>query len=106
MPKITVRDLDINYEIQGSGSPLLMIIGLKLSLLDWGKNFIDLLAQHYQIILFDNRDAGLTSQSKHPYTIANMADDVAGLLDELKIPKAHVFGVSMGGAIAQQLVMP
>jgi pimeloyl-ACP methyl ester carboxylesterase len=77
MPKITVRDLDINYEIQGSGSPLLMIIGLKLSLLDWGKSFTELLAQHYQIIMFDNRDAGLTSQSTHPYT---MADDAAGLL--------------------------
>jgi 3-oxoadipate enol-lactonase len=105
MPKITVGDIDINYEIQGNGAPLLMIIGLSVSLHDWGKKFTDLLAQHYQLILFDNRDAGLTSQSTRPYSIADMADDAAGLLDALNIPKAHVFGVSMGGAIAQQFAL-
>jgi 3-oxoadipate enol-lactonase len=82
-----------------------MIMGLSFSLRDWGKKFTDLLSQHYQLILFDNRDAGLTSLSTRPYTIADMADDAAGLLDALKIPKAHVFGVSMGGAIAQQFAL-
>jgi 3-oxoadipate enol-lactonase len=105
MPKITVGDLNINYQIQGSGAPLLMIIGLSFSLLDWGKKFTDLLAQHYQLILFDNRDAGRTSQSLRPYSIADLADDAAGLLAALKIPQAHVFGVSMGGAIAQQFAL-
>jgi 3-oxoadipate enol-lactonase len=105
MPKITVGDININHEIQGSGAPLLMIIGLSFSLHDWGKKFTELLAQHYQLILFDNRDAGLTSQSTRSYSIADMADDAAGLLDALKIPKVHVFGVSMGGAIAQQFAL-
>ena len=105
MPKITIGDIDVNYKIQGSGSPLLMIMGLSFNLLDWGKKFTDLLAQHYQLILFDNRDAGLTSQSTRPYNIVDMADDAAGLLYALKIPKAHVFGVSMGGAIAQQFAL-
>lgn len=105
MPKITVGDIDVNYQIQGSGSPLLMIMGLSFSLLDWGKKFTDLLAQHYQIILFDNRDAGLTSQSPKSYDIVDMADDAAGLLEALNISKAHVFGVSMGGAIAQQIAL-
>lgn len=105
MPKITVGDIDINYQIQGSGSPLLMIMGLSFSLLDWGKKFIDLLSQNYQLILFDNRDAGLTSQSPRSYDIVNMADDTAGLLEALDINKAHVFGVSMGGAIAQQFAL-
>jgi 3-oxoadipate enol-lactonase len=105
MTQITVGDININYEIQGSGAPLLMIMGLSFSLRDWGKKFTELLAQHYQLILFDNRDAGLTSQSTRPYSIADMADDAAALLDALKIPKAHVFGVSMGGAIAQQFAL-
>ncbi len=105
MTQITVGDININYEIQGSGAPLLMIMGLSFSLRDWGEKFTELLAQHYQIILFDNRDSGLTSQSTRPYTIADMADDVAGLLDALNIPKAHVFGVSMGGAIAQHFAL-
>jgi 3-oxoadipate enol-lactonase len=105
MPKIAVGDIDINYQIQGSGSPLLLIMGLSFSLLDWGTELPALLAPSHQLILFDNRDAGLTSQSKRDYTIADMADDTAGLLDALKIPKAHIFGVSMGGAIAQELAL-
>jgi 3-oxoadipate enol-lactonase len=105
MTQITVGDININYKIQGSGEPLLMIMGLSFSLLDWGKKFTELLAQHYQLILFDNRDAGLTSQFPRPYSIVDMADDAAGLLDALNIPKAHVFGVSMGGAIAQQFAL-
>jgi 3-oxoadipate enol-lactonase len=105
MPKITAGDININYQIQGSGAPLLMIMGLSFSLLDWGKKFIELLAQHYQLILFDNRDAGLTSPSPRQYSIVDMADDAAGLLDALNIAKAHIFGVSMGGAIAQQFAL-
>jgi 3-oxoadipate enol-lactonase len=105
MTQITVGDIDINYEIKGSGKPLLMIMGLSFSLRDWGKKFTELLAKHYQLILFDNRDAGLTSPSPRPYSIVDMAEDAAGLLDALNIPKAHVFGVSMGGAIAQQFAL-
>ena len=105
MPKITVDELDINYQIQGTGEPLLLIIGLSFSLLDWGTAFPDFLAQHYKVILFDNRDAGETSQSTHPYTITQMADDAASLLVALGEPKAHVFGVSMGGMIAQHFAL-
>ena len=105
MPKITVGDLDINYKIQGQGEPLLMIMGLSFSLLDWGTKLPELLSQHYKIILFDNRDAGATSQSTKPYTIEQMAADAAGLLDALGESKVHVFGVSMGGMIAQHFAL-
>lgn len=105
MPKISVNDLDINYIVKGKGEPLLMIIGLSFSLLDWGAKLPDLLSQHYQLILFDNRDAGETSRSDRPYTIEQMAADAAGLLDALGIHKAHVFGVSMGGMIAQHFAL-
>jgi 3-oxoadipate enol-lactonase len=105
MPQITVNDIEINYEIQGKGDPLLMIMGLSFSLLDWGTKLPELLAQHYKVILFDNRDAGETSQSPHAYTTAQMADDAAGLLDALGESKAHIFGVSMGGMIAQQFAL-
>jgi len=105
MPKITVGGLDINYKILGSGEPLLLIIGLSFSLLDWGTEFPNLLAEHYQVILFDNRDAGETSQAIAPYTLVDMTTDTAGLLNALNIPKAHVLGVSMGGMIAQHLAL-
>ncbi len=105
MPTISVNELDINYQILGTGEPLLLIIGLSFSLADWGDRFPELLAQKYQVILFDNRDSGLTSSSKRDYAIADLADDAANLLAALSIPQAHVFGVSMGGMIAQQLAL-
>jgi 3-oxoadipate enol-lactonase len=105
MPKITVGGLNVNYQIQGTGDPLLLIIGLSFSLLDWGTKLPKLLSQHYKVILFDNRDAGATSQSTHSYTLAQMADDAASLLIALDEPKAHVFGVSMGGMIAQHFAL-
>ncbi|MDZ8262906.1 alpha/beta hydrolase [Nostoc sp. ChiQUE01b] len=106
MTEATVGNLSIHYEIKGSGHPLLMIMGLSFSLMDWGDEFPDELAKHYQVILFDNRDAGqTTSRSVENYTIADLADDAAGLLEELGIKQAHVFGVSMGGMVAQQFAL-
>ncbi|AFY67274.1 alpha/beta fold hydrolase [Geitlerinema sp. PCC 7407] len=106
MPQITVGNLSVNYETRGSGHPLLMIMGLSFSLLDWGDELPDELAKHYQVILYDNRDAGRTTTSLvKDYTIADLADDAAGLLDELGIKHAHVFGVSMGGMTAQHFAL-
>ena len=105
MPKITVGELNVNYQIQGTGDPLLLIIGFSFSLLDWSTELPKLLSQHYKVILFDNRDAGETSESTHPYTMAQIAEDAANLLVALGEPKAHVFGVSMGGMIAQHFAL-
>lgn len=106
MPQIAVGNLSVNYEIKGSGHPLLMIMGLSFSLLDWGDDLPNELAKHYQVILYDNRDAGQTTTSLvKDYTIADLADDAAGLLEELGINQAHVFGVSMGGMVAQQFAL-
>lgn len=105
MPKVTIGDLEINYQIQGQGDPLVLIMGLGFSLLDWGTEFPTALAQHYKVILFDNRDAGQTSHSQQTYTIAQMADDTANLLVALGEPKAHIFGISMGGMIAQHFAL-
>lgn len=105
MSTVSLKDLVVNYEMIGSGEPLLLIIGLSFGMADWGDYFPNLLAQNYQVILFDNRDAGLTSESQRDYTIADLADDTANLLDALNIPTANIFGVSMGGMIAQQLAL-
>ncbi|MBD2121136.1 alpha/beta fold hydrolase [Trichocoleus sp. FACHB-262] len=105
MPKIHVNGLDINYKIYGEGDPLLMIMGLSFSLLDWGTELPELLSRHYKVILFDNRDAGETSQAAGTYTTAQMAEDAANLLKMLGETKAHVFGISMGGMVAQQFAL-
>lgn len=101
-----VNDLELYYKTLGDrGEPLLMIMGLSFSQLDWGPVLPQLLSQRYQVILFDNRDAGRSSYASKPYTMAQMADDVTGLLDVLDIDRAHIFGVSMGGMIAQQFAL-
>lgn len=97
MPNVRVGNIDLYYETLGKGNPLLMIMGLKFSLLDWGEKLPQKLAEKYQVILFDNRDSGRSSRATNSYSIADMANDTSGLLDELGITKAHIFGISMGG---------
>jgi len=64
MPTIRVGNIDLYYETLGKGIPLLMIMGLKFSLLDWGEKLPQNLAEKYQVILFDNRDSGRSSRAK------------------------------------------
>ena len=63
------------------------------------------LSQRLQVIIVDNRDAGQSSRAKASYSIADMADDTAGLLDALGIGRAHLPGLSMGGMIAQEFAL-
>ena len=101
MPKITVNDLNLYYEEHGAGEPLLLIYGLAGRGQGW-KFQSEALAPHFRVITFDNHGVGETDQPETPYSLAQMADDAAGLLDALEIPSAFVFGISMGGMIAQE----
>jgi pimeloyl-ACP methyl ester carboxylesterase len=100
-------------------------MGLGGQLTDWSPDFVDMMAEHVRVICFDNRDAGLSSEFdwepptlmasaramltkrslRAEYTVDDMSDDAAGLLDALDIDAAHVVGVSMGGMIAQSLAI-
>lgn len=73
--------------------------------LSWGLYQIPEFSKEFQVVAFDNRDVGRSSQATGPYTIADMADDVAGLMDSLKIEHAHMLGLSMGGMIAQEFAL-
>ena len=104
--KITVNGINLFYkQIGSSGEPLVMIIGLSFSHLDWGDEIIDKLSEKNQLILFDNRDSGRSQRDLESYTIQDMAGDTVGLMEALKIDKANIFGVSMGGMIALQLAI-
>jgi pimeloyl-ACP methyl ester carboxylesterase len=95
------------YEAHGEGYPLIMIQGYSGSSQGWNNlaPILDEISKHYQAIQIDNRGIGGTSAPPGEYSIRKMADDVAGLLDALKIPRAHVLGNSMGGMIAQELAI-
>jgi len=103
MPTAQVNGIEIAYEIRGAGPPLLMIAGFRRSRVIWMDALAESLARRWQLILMDNRGTGDSSKPQDGYSIGAFAEDCAGLLASLGIPRAHVFGVSMGGMIAQRL---
>ena len=105
MPKVKVGDVYLNYDLQGAGDPLLMIMGLGASSAAWDPELVAELARSFHVITFDNRGTGQSDKPDAPYSIEMFADDAAGVLDNLKIPRAHIFGVSMGGMIAQEFAL-
>ncbi|WP_306205869.1 alpha/beta fold hydrolase [Actinoplanes sp. RD1] len=125
MPVATTNGIELAYETSGDpdGRPLLLIMGLGAQLIDWPEGFrAELGARGFQVITFDNRDAGLSTAldsaplpdlraimagdpASAPYRIADLAADAAGLIKELGLDRVHVAGASLGGMIAQQLTI-
>jgi pimeloyl-ACP methyl ester carboxylesterase len=124
MPSTTANGITIEYETAGDAAklPLLLIMGLGGQLIAWDDEFVAALADRgFYVIRFDNRDVGrstwfdeagvpdlmavLAGGVQLPYLVSDMADDAAGLLEGLGIGSAHVFGMSMGGMIAQALAI-
>jgi pimeloyl-ACP methyl ester carboxylesterase len=105
MPKVTVRGTELHYERAGSGEPLLLIQGMSGTHVAWGEPFKGALEESFDVVAFDNRGIGLSERISEPFTIAEMAEDTAELLDELGWESAHVLGISMGGMIAQELAL-
>lgn len=104
MPKVKVNDINIYYEIQGNGEVLVLISGYGANLKSWFRQ-IFFFSQEYRVIAFDNRGTGRSDKPDVPYTMKMMANDVAGLLEAIGIDTAHVWGTSMGGAIAQEFAI-
>ena len=127
--KISANGLQIEVEDHGSadGEVLLLIMGLGMQLVGWHEDLVQqFVSRGFRVIRFDNRDIGLSqgfdamgvpnlalASVKHvfglpvqaPYTLSDMADDAAGVLDAMGIDAAHVCGASMGGMIAQQMAL-
>ena len=127
MPTIDTNGVSLEYEELGTGEPIVLIMGIGAQLVLWDLAFCeDLASRGFRVIRFDNRDIGkstwldelgmpdvrramLRALFKRPvtsaYTLSDMAQDVVGLLDALRIDSAHVVGASMGGMIAQTLAI-
>jgi pimeloyl-ACP methyl ester carboxylesterase len=100
-----INRIRMHYEVAGAGDPVLMINGLSAPAANWALQ-VKALAEHFQVITFDNRGVGETDLPPEPVdTMAQLADDAAALLRHLKIARAHVIGASMGGTIAQELAL-
>lgn len=124
MPRAETNGIEVEYETQGdaaSGRPLLLLRGLGTQMIQWAPEFKDaLVAGGHYLVTFDNRDVGLSTwlddagipplpgiaaalregrEPELPYTLGEMADDMAGLMDALGLETAHIAGISMGGML-------
>ncbi|HZC44985.1 MAG TPA: alpha/beta hydrolase [Candidatus Acidoferrum sp.] len=103
MPLIKAGNINLSYETFGEGEPLLLIMGFGMPGAAWLPSLPFL--SGFKSIYFDNRGTGLSDKPEGIYTVEAMADDASNLLRALGIEKAKVFGVSMGGMIAQELTL-
>lgn len=107
MPRVNSDGVAIDYELRGNGPPLLLINGFRRSRVVWLEGVLKPLAERFKLILMDNRGTGLSDKPRDGYSIEGFADDCAAVIasaaGDAGSPKVHVFGVSMGGMIAQRL---
>lgn len=104
MPYANNQGTRIYWTEAGSGDPLLLIMGLGYSHAMWHR-VVPVVSRHFRTILFDNRGIGQSDIPEGPYPIAVMASDAAAVLDAAGIERAHIFGISMGGMIAQEFAL-
>jgi 3-oxoadipate enol-lactonase len=104
MPFADNDGTQIYWTETGSGHPLLLIMGLGYSHEMWHR-VTPVLSRHFRTILFDNRGVGRSDIPAGPYPIDVMAADAAAVLDAASVERAHVFGISMGGMIAQEFAL-
>lgn len=101
---MNVHGLDMYYEIAGSGPHLTLVMGMGCSARQW-QWMAPVFAQFFTVIAFDNRDAGRTGRQDITYSTEQFADDIHALLTSVGVKKTHLFGISVGGMIAQRFAL-
>lgn len=104
MRTVTNGGLTIAYWTEGTGAPIVWLQGLNADHTAWASQ-IAAFRGDYRCVAIDNRDAGRSGRAARRYTTADLADDASAVLDTLRLDDAHVVGLSMGGAIAQELAL-
>ena len=123
MPRIRANGIELEYEIEGQGEPMVLVMGIGSQLVVWPDGFRRELARRgFRVVVFDNRDVGLSTKFEAagvppirrllarwalglpvsaPYSLLDMADDAIGLCDALGFERVHLVGASLGGMVAQ-----
>jgi pimeloyl-ACP methyl ester carboxylesterase len=97
-----VNGLKMYYEVHGSGDPVVLLHGAFMTITNNWTDWIGELAKTRKVIAVEMQGHGRTADIDRDMTSENLVDDVAALLDHLKIPKADLIGYSMGGGVAMQ----
>src|SRR5947209_2633222 len=103
-PTIAHGHSGLHWDSHGDGPPVLLIMGLGLSGGAWWRT-VPVLARDFRVITFDNRGVGRSKSSTYAFTIEAMADDAVSVLDAAGVQSAHVYGISLGGMVAQQVAL-
>jgi pimeloyl-ACP methyl ester carboxylesterase len=104
MPYARSESLRVYYESTGRGAAVLLILGQGMPL-EAGWRTVDRLSRSFRVLVFDNRDIGRSDYSPWPYLVGQMAQDAIAVLDAAGEPRAHVYGISLGGMVAQELAI-
>src|SRR5579864_8320680 len=102
MPVVQANGIDVNYEVQGDGEPMVLIPYLAADQACYAFQVAEY-AKHFTCYSVDLRGAGLSSKPEGAYTTALLADDVAGFMQAVGIDSAHIFGLSLGAAVGMWL---
>ena len=104
MPTAEVNGQTLYYEIHVEGEPLLCVHGLSVNTLGWALQ-VQAFAERHKTVIFDNRDVGQSWMAGGEYDVSDMADDALGLAESLELDSFHLLGISMGGAIVQEMAL-
>jgi 3-oxoadipate enol-lactonase len=104
MPVTRRDDAELYWESTGAGAPVLLVMGLGMNATGWWRT-IPALAEGLRVIAFDNRGVGRSGRPPGPYRVPQLADDAVAVLDAADVERAHVYGISLGGMIAQEIAL-
>src|SRR3954469_12645712 len=104
MPTATRGSAELWWESTGGGAPVLLVMGRGMNSTGWWRT-VGVLSESFRTIAFDNRGVGRSSRPPGPYSVPEMADDAMAVLDAAGVDCAHVYGISLGGMIAQEIAL-
>ena len=104
MPKLAYDGGEINYEVTGEGQPLIFVSGLNGVARYW-QSQVPVFAKHYKVVTYDQRGTGGSDRLQKIFSVDQMTAELLALMDGLKIERAHIVGLSTGGAIGQTLAI-
>src|ERR1700756_3977950 len=105
MPIARNGSVDLYYECTGGDRPVVLLISGQAMTLDAWWRTVPELSTTFRVLTFDNRDIGRSTRWPWPYLVSQMADDAIAVLDDAGVDHAHVYGISLGGMVAQEIAL-